>query len=443
MPDELINQDRCRSRVLWLSTVAFTVLFAVWLMLGVLGLKIKSDPRLMLGGLAEELSESAARAEIESRFEWLLAVSILAGALPRLNFGIWADRFGGRNVMVALLIGCALPTAWLAYASSYGQLLVCAALFGLAGNSFSVGIAWNSAWFPAERKGTALGIFGAGNVGASGTKLLIVLIPGLLTLVPPAGLFEGWLPGGWRVVPLIYSGLLLLTALAIVALCPRRDPTPAGGRSLGALLQPLKFLQVWRFGLYYVVVFGAYVALSAWLPNYYVNTFGLSLISASLLTAVFIFPASLLRPLGGWLSDKYGPRAVTYAVFIAMTLATIPLCIPPVYLAMDAKGFTALLFVVAVGMGIGKASVFKYIPNYYPRDVGAVGGLVGLLGGLGGFLLPKAFGLLGRTTGFPQAAFLAILAISAGSLLWLHFAVRAISMTQRRANLEKALQVAG
>jgi len=126
-----------------------------------------------------------------------------------------------------------------------------------------------------------------------------------------------------------------------------------------------------------------------------------------------------------------------------MTLATIPLCIPPVYLAMDAKGFTALLFVVAVGMGIGKASVFKYIPNYYPRDVGAVGGLVGLLGGLGGFLLPKAFGLLGRTTGFPQAAFLAILAISAGSLLWLHFAVRAISMTQRRANLEKALQVAG
>ncbi|MBM4002827.1 MAG: NarK/NasA family nitrate transporter [Planctomycetes bacterium] len=441
MPADLKNEDQCRSRVLWLSTLAFTVLFAVWLMLGVLGLKIKADPQLMLGGLAEQLSESAARAEIESRFEWLLAVSILAGALPRLNFGIWADRFGGRNVMVALLVGCALPTVWLAYASSFGELLVCAALFGLAGNSFSVGIAWNSAWFPAERKGTALGIFGAGNVGASGSKLLIVLAPSLLTLVPPAGFFGGWLPGGWRIVPLIYSVLLLLTALAIVALCPRRDPRPAEERSLAVLLEPLKFMQVWRFGLYYVVVFGAYVALSAWLPNYYVNTFGLSLVSASLLTAVFIFPASLLRPLGGWLSDKYGPRTVTYAVFVVMTLATIPLCFPPSYLAIDARGFAALLFVVAVGMGIGKASVFKYIPNYYPRDVGAVGGLVGLIGGLGGFWLPKAFGFLGRATGFPQAAFLAMLAISAGSLLWLHLTVRAISLAQRRMNLDNGLQV--
>jgi NNP family nitrate/nitrite transporter-like MFS transporter len=172
-----------------------------------------------------------------------------------------------------------------------------------------------------------------------------------------------------------------------------------------------------------VVVFGAYVALSAWLPNYYRNTFGVDLRTAALLTALYIFPASLLRPLGGWLSDKYGPRCVTYTVFAVMLAALIPLCLPTDVLNLGVAAFTVLLVIVGIGMGIGKASVFKYIPNYYPKDVGAVGGLVGLLGALGGFILPPVFGMVGRGTGSPQAAFLALLALTAGSLIWLHFAV--------------------
>jgi len=312
----------------------------------------------------------------------------------------------------------------LAYAQTYWQLLLCAAGFGLAGNSFSVGIAWNSAWFPRAQQGTALGTFGAGNVGASGTKLLVVLAPAVLTFVPEGGYLNGWIPGGWRLVPLLYAGVLLATAAAILAFCPRRDPLPGRGRAARDLLAPLKFMRVWRFSLYYVVVFGAYVALAAWLPNYYVGTFGVDLRTASLLTAVFIFPASLLRPLGGWLSDRYGPRAVTYTVFLGMTAATLPLCLPGSLLPLNAAGFTCLLFIVAVGMGIGKASVYKYIPNYFPRDVGAVGGLVGLLGALGGFLLPKMFGWLARATAFPQAAFLVLLAITLASLVWLHLTVR-------------------
>lgn len=415
-----------RTRVLCLSTFAFTMLFAVWLMLGVLGLKIKADPQLILGEAAAGLSDADRKAEVESRFEWLLAISILSGALLRLNFGIWSDRFGGRNMMVLLLLGCAIPTACLAYVHNYTELLLCAALFGLAGNSFSVGIAWNSVWFPPERKGMALGVFGAGNVGASVTKLLVVLVPGILTMIPVSGYLGGWIPGGWRIVPLLYSGVLVLTAVAILAICPKQDPKPGQGRPLRDMLSPLKYVRVWRFSLYYVVVFGAYVALSAWLPNYYVNTFGVSLATASLLTAVFIFPASLLRPLGGWLSDLYGPRKITYAVFIGMTLATIPLCLPASVLPIGVGGFTALLFVVAVGMGIGKASVYKYIPNYFPQDVGAVGGLVGLLGALGGFVLPKMFGWLGRATGFPQASFLALLLLTVTSLSWLHAVVRSL-----------------
>jgi NNP family nitrate/nitrite transporter-like MFS transporter len=421
-----MNDCNARNRVLWLSTIAFTALFAVWLMLGVLGLKIKGDAQLMLGTAAATMSESQIKAAVESRFEWLLAASILAGSVLRLSFGIWSDRFGGRNVMVLLLLGCALPTAFLGYARSYPELLICAVLFGLAGNSFSVGVAWNSAWFPAEKKGTALGVFGAGNVGAVGTKLLVVLVPGILTLVPAAGYFGGWIPGGWRVIPLLYAALLVIAAAAILWLCPAQDPRPAQGRPLRDLLSPLQYVQVWRFSLYYVVVFGAYVALSAWLPNYYVTTYHVSLPTASLLTALFIFPASLLRPLGGWLSDLYGPRTITYVVFLGMALATIPLCVPHSILPLDVVGFAALTLTVAVGMGIGKASVFKYIPNYYPQDVGAVGGLVGMLGGLGGFFLPKVFGWLGRATGFPQAAFLALLALTVGSLVWLHLAIWAL-----------------
>src|SRR5581483_237867 len=149
-----------------------------------------------------------------------------------------------------------------------------------------------------------------------------------------------------------------------------------------------------------------------------------------------IFPASLLRPVGGWLSDKYGPRVVTYTVFMVVTLATVPLCLPTNVLDLGAVGFTVLVLVVGVGMGVGKASVFKYVPNYYPQDVGAVGGLVGALGALGGFILPPVFGAVGRWTGSPQAAFLALLALTVGSLAWLHLAVARIKRTERAAEFE-------
>ncbi len=414
-----------RLRVLWISTFAFTLLFAVWLMLGVLGIKIK-----------EELALSA------SQFDWLLAVAILAGALPRLHFGILADKFGGRKMMIGTLLFTAIPTYLLAHATTYPQVLACAALFGLAGNSFTVGIAWNSAWFPPRKKGTALGIFGAGNVGASGTKLLVVLVPGVLTLVPISGYLGGLIPGGWRFIPVFYSVLLVLTAMLVMFGCPRSDRMPGRGRPTREMLRPLQYMRVWRLSLYYVVVFGAYVALSAWLPSYYKNTFGVSLYTAALLTALFIFPASLLRPVGGWLSDKYGPRIVTYCVFIGMCLALVPLCLPTNFVNLGVEGFTVLLFVVACGMGIGKASVYKYVPDYYPQDVGAVGGLVGALGGLGGFLLPPAFGALGRWTGSPQSAFLALLVLTLGSLVWLHLVVLRIKSSRTVAKPELATATA-
>ncbi|MDR3621915.1 MAG: MFS transporter [Paludisphaera borealis] len=418
-------------RVLWASTWAFTSLFAVWLMLGVLGLEIKKDAALMLGPVAATMTADQIKPAVEARFEWLLAVAILAGSLPRLAFGIWADKYGGRLVMIALLTFCAVPTYLLGRAHSYGELMACAALFGLAGNAFTVGISWNSAWFPAGRQGLALGVFGAGNVGAAGTKMLVILVPAILTLVPIGGFLGGLIPGGWRLVPTIYSVVLLATAVLVALVCPRPDHRPGRGRTLAELLAPLRFTQVWRFSLYYVVVFGAYVALSAWLPNYYKTKYGVDLRTAALLTALYIFPASLLRPVGGYLSDRFGPRTVTYAVFMVMIAALIPLCLPSSILDLSAVWFTALMVVVGAGMGIGKASVYKYIPNYYPDDVGAVGGLVGAIGALGGFVLPPLFGEIGRRTGTPQSAFIALLAVTAFSLAWLHLAVLKLRADER------------
>jgi NNP family nitrate/nitrite transporter-like MFS transporter len=204
------------------------------------------------------------------------------------------------------------------------------------------------------------------------------------------------------------------------------------------MLAPLKHIRVWRFSLYYVIVFGAYVALSGWLPKFYIDVYGMSLPQAALLTATFIFPASLLRPLGGYLSDLYGPRIVTYAVFVSMVLALVFLAIPLGEAAMPVWLFGTLMFIVGCGMGIGKASVYKYIPNYFPKDVGAVGGMVGLLGALGGFFLPPLFGFLGRSTGVPQMAFLALLAMTVLSLAWLHVIVMKLRAEERTLAVQLA-----
>jgi NNP family nitrate/nitrite transporter-like MFS transporter len=409
-----VREDVGAGRVLTLSTLSFTLLFAVWLMLGVLAVPIKTEFSLS-----------------KIQFSWLTAIAVLSGSLIRLPVGLWADRVGGRVVMTAITLVTAVPCFLMAYAQSYTQMMIYALCFGIAGSSFASGIAWNSAWFSPARQGVALGTFGAGNVGASVTKLIG---PVLIALVPAGGLFGGMVPGGWRFVPVLYTVLLLAMALAVWTLAPQPDRTPGAGRSLGDLMRPLKEGRVWRFGLYYVVVFGAYVALSVWLPAYYGSVYKLALGTSALLTALFIFPASLLRPLGGWLSDRYGPRAVTYWVFVAMTAASVLLSVfSPERLGLT--GFFLLIEVIGVGMGIGKASVYKYIPSYYPREVGAVGGIVGTLGGLGGFVLPLGFGYLEEASKRPESCFWLVGLFSLAS--WIAFSM-AVSSTKRDETVASA-----
>lgn len=401
-----VEDARSANRVLWLSTSAFTLLFAVWLMLGVLGVPIRAE----LGLSTIQLT-------------WVASVAILSGSLFRLPFGILTDRVGGRTLVSAILLVSAVPCYLVSTAHSYVELIVYALMFGIAGNSFSIGIAWNAAWFSRERQGYALGTFGAGNVGASVTKLIG---PTLIALVPAGGVLGGLLPGGWRFVPVLYAALLVIMAAVVWLFAPTPERKPGSGRGLSAMLAPLRQVRVWRFGLYYVVVFGAYVALSLWLPSYYTSVYGLSLRDAALLTALFIFPASLLRPLGGYLSDRYGARPVTYVVFVLMLLACVPLALQSAARPLPLIAFFWLVQVLSLGMGIGKASVYKYIPDYFPNDVGAVGGLVGTLGALGGFFLPLSFGYLLQATARPESCFWVMASLIGFCLAWLHLVITEI-----------------
>ena len=405
-------------RVLVISTVAFTLMFAVWLMFGVLGLPIRKEFGLT-----------------DVQLSWIVAVAILNGALWRLPAGIVTDRVGGRRVFTTMLAFTAIPALLVAYATSYSSLLFYAFLVGFAGNSFSVGIAWVSAWWPQNRQGLALGIFGAGNVGASVTKLIG---PTLIVLVPTVGYLGGWIPGGWRFVPWLYAVLLVAMAVITWSASPKHDHKPSQGRSLGSMLTPLKQLRVWRFSLYYVITFGAYVALAAWLPKYYVDVYGLELFDAAMLTALFIFPASLLRPVGGWLSDKFGARRVMYLTFWVMLIATGILMMPYGHIVVNSPDgtstdmlpwsvgvvlFTCLIVLIGCAMGVGKAAVYKHIPEYFPRDVGAVGGLVGCLGALGGFFFPPLFAYGTKFTGLPQTTFFILFITTLAALLWMHVTI--------------------
>ncbi|MGI9539575.1 MAG: MFS transporter [Miltoncostaeaceae bacterium] len=385
-------------RVLLISTVTFTIFFAVWVMFAIVGIPLRDELDLSAG-----------------QFALLLAVPILAGSVLRVPIGMLTDRFGGKHVMVWLLIATAIPTLAVSYVDGYWAILALSFFVGLAGTSFAVGVAWVSVWFPAERQGVALGTFGAGNVGASITKLLA---PTLVTLVAAGGLLGGLIPGEWRFVPFIYGIALLVTAVWVWFASPQGDPKPAHGRTLAEMSRPLGVLRVWRFGLYYVVVFGAYVALSLWLPKYYVDVYDQSLVTAGVLTALFIFPASLLRPVGGWLSDLFGARRVTFAAFTGIGLGSVVLFFP-----VSIAPFTAVIVLIGFAMGIGKASVYKYVPDYFPNDVGAAGGLVGAIGGLGGFFLPLMFTAALKITGNPESTFYVLFAFVAVSIAWLAYVV--------------------
>ena len=398
-------------RALWISTFAFTACFAVWTIFSIIGVQIREDLALS-----------------EAQFGLLVGTPILVGSLTRVFLGVWTDQYGGRVVNLTVMLAAALATWLLSYAQTYPQFLLAGMGVGLAGGSFAVGVAYVSKFFPKERQGTALGIFGAGNVGAAVTKFAAPFV---------------MLAYGWEAVAQYWS--LALAGVAIFAFATTQDdPETVRRRATGVKaaatfmqLSPLKKLQVWRFALYYFFVFGAFVALALWLPRYLVGVYGLDIKTAGFIAAAYSIPASLFRIFGGWLSDRIGARRVMYLTFGVSLICTFLLSYPPTSYVIDgvhgpiefrlATGlvaFTVIIFILGFSMSLGKAAVFKHIPVYYPDHIGSVGGLVGMIGGIGGFILPIAFGVLNDITGIWTSCFMLLFALVGGALSWMHFAIR-------------------
>lgn len=376
--------------VLGASTLAFTICFAVWVMFSIIGIPIK-----------ERLGLS------ETEFGLLAALPILTGSLIRLPLGMLTDKLGGRIVFSVLMLLCIAPLWMISYATEYWQFLVLGLFVGLAGGSFSVGISYCARWFEKSKQGFAMGIFGAGNAGAALTKFVA---PSLV------------LAFGWQIVPKVYAVALAVTTLLFVLLT-HSDPAHkvSKGVTIKAQLRALKDIRVWEYSQHYAIVFGGYVALSLWMTKYYIAEYGFGIATAALIATIFVLPSGMLRAVGGWLSDRFGAKAVTSSIIWVSWVCLLLLSIPKL---LHWTVFTALLFVVGLMWAFGKASVFKHIADDYPDQIGVISGIVGLVGGLGGFVFPILFGVLVDLTGIRSSAFMLLFVVTSVSVVWLHLGER-------------------
>ncbi|KQV89087.1 nitrate/nitrite transporter [Pelomonas sp. Root1237] len=395
--------DRKAWSVLIVSTLAFTVCFMVWMMFGVIGIPIKKQ----LGLNATE-------------FGLLTAMPVLTGSLVRVPLGIWTDRYGGRIVLTLLMLAT-VPAIWLmAYATQYWHFLVIGLFVGLAGGSFSVGTPYVARWFPKSRQGMAMGVYGAGNSGSAVNKFIApVLLVGF----------------GWAMVPQVYAAIMAGTVV-LFWLFSHSNPAHlvTSNVSFREQLKALKDPRVLKYCQYYSIVFGGYVALALWMVQYYVGEFSLDIRVAALLAACFSLPGGVLRAVGGLLSDKYGAHKVTWWVLWVSWICLFLLSYPQTdftivtlagaktfHIGLNVYTFTALLAVLGVAWAFGKASVFKYISDDYPGNIGAISGIVGLAGGLGGFVLPILFGALLDLTGIRSSAFMLMYGVVWISLIWMYW----------------------
>ena len=262
-----------------------------------------------------------------------MGIPVLAGAIFRLHAGILTDKFGGKPVYGTLLVLSAIPMFLLSYVNSFWGFFLASFGFGFVGVSFAIGIAFTSVWYPKYNQGTALGIFGAGNAGAALTTLFA---PSLLNMLTD----NGNNIEGWRMLPKLYAAMLLVMGIVFFIFTENKKPA-SSKKTLRGMLKPLKDIRVWRFGMYYFLVFGCFVAFSQWLVPYFVNVYYLSLVTAGIFASLFSFPSGVIRALGGWMSDKWGARKVMYWVFGATVVISFLLIIPKMEIYSPGIGIMA------------------------------------------------------------------------------------------------------
>jgi NNP family nitrate/nitrite transporter-like MFS transporter len=372
------GKTRNASVQLSLGTLSFVVCFAAW------GL---------ISSFAPQFRQNLHLTATQTAF--LVAVPVILGALARIPVGMLTDLYGGRVVFTVLMLVAAIPPVWAASVSSYKMLVAAAFFLGLAGSSFAVGVGFVSRWYPPRKQGTALGVYGLGNIGQS-----IVVFGGPVLAVTL----------GWQAIFRGISALLVIWAV-VFFLFARNSPNVPRPQGLNEMLRVLRSERLaWVLSAFYGLTFGGFVAFSIYLPTLLRDQFHLNAASAGLRTAGFVVLATLLRPVGGWLADRIGGAQVLSVVFFGIVPFSLLLAWQSII------PFTAGALGCAALLGLGNGAIFKLVPQYFPRDTGTVTGLVGAIGGLGGFFPPLLLGAFSDAAGVVWPGF--ILLSFAAFLLW-------------------------
>lgn len=378
--------SRAATLNLVLATTGFALSFWAWALLGPLG------PRLQ-----DELSLSAEQLAL------VVAVPVIVGSLGRIPVGAMTDRYGARIMMPAITLVTVPPVLYLGFlADSFVEYIVGGFFLGIAGTSFAVGVPHVNGWYPPARRGLAVGVFGA---GMGGTAIAAFTTVGLVDAVGPS-------------FPFVLVSLLLvvysLVAMALIRPAPGR-PAPATGSVLARFWTTLTMPVTIKASLMYALGFGGFVAFSVYLPTYLKTAYDLSQEGAALRTAGFVVLAVVMRPAGGWLSDRLGPLPVLATCFgVAAVAAGAAALHPPLEVL---AGTTFLVLAGALGAAAG--AVFAYVARFAdPGKVGGVTGVVGAAGGMGGFVPPLVMGAVYSTTGGYAAGLWALAAVAATAAVW-------------------------
>jgi MFS transporter, NNP family, nitrate/nitrite transporter len=357
-----------------LATGAFAVCFAVF-----------GSVSAMMGSIQQRLSLNELQVWIA------IALPVLLGSLGRIPLGLLTDRYGGRTVFIWTIAVAILPCVLLGFVNAYWQLLVCGFFVGTGLASFSVGAPFTSRWYPPKQQGAALGVYGAGNIGQSLASFGAPLIVGAL----------GYAWGFWAFAITASAWLVLFIALA------KNPPGVVRPKTFRESLAPMRESMTWVLCAYYFLTFGGFVAMAISLPKFLTTMFDLTLQDAGIRTAGFVVLATAMRPIGGILGDRIGGRQVLLWVFPLTAAFAIFLACPTM------ATFTIGALGMAGAIGLGNGAIFKLVPEYFPKTVGTVTGLVGAAGGLGGFFPPLVVGALREGTGTYTWGFI-LLALASG-----------------------------
>ncbi len=386
------GQHRSPLLMLALATIGFAINFWAWALLSPLG------PLFRENGTLGTLSEPDVAL--------MVAVPVIVGSLGRIPVGALTDRFGGREMFVLVSLATVVPVIFLGFfaQSSFVAVLVGGFFLGIGGTSFAVGVPFVNAWFPPERRGFAVGVFGAGMGGTAISALTTVK------------LYEA----GDK-APFVATAIALV-AFAVVAWLLMEDApgrTPPAGTLMSRLSANARLPITWQACLLYAVAFGGYVAFSVYLPAYLKTAYDLTPADAANRMAGFVVVAVLMRPVGGWLSDRFGPVPVLAAGYGVVVAGAVTASTTPILEHVGTVAFLAM----AAALGSGAGATFALIARVVePGRVGGVTGLVGAAGGLGGFVPPLIMGYVyGRTDSY--AIGLVLLAVTAALTLLLTLTV--------------------